>query len=93
MDIKKVQSFMIHVSSDDLIRYVFRDTFANDPTAFRFQQRSRTGEILKEFQVLESTAQLSLDHALKLQNLDKDMISVEIERFSYDSPALKSKFR
>lgn len=89
MDIKKVQSFVVCVSSDDLIRYVFRDPFANDPTAFRFQQRSRTGEILKEFQVLESTAELSLNHALKLQDLDKNMVSVEIERFSYDSPALK----
>ena len=82
MDIKKVQAFVIHNRVDDSIRYVFRDPFANDPTAFRFQQRSRTGEILKEFQVLESTAQLSLDHALKLQELQKDQISVEIEKFS-----------
>jgi hypothetical protein len=82
MDIKQVSSFSIRVSSDNLIRHCFRDCFSNDPTAFKFQQRTPCGEVVKEFSVLESTAELSLNHALNLQRQDKDLVHVEVEKFS-----------
>jgi hypothetical protein len=82
MDIKQVYSFTVRVFSDNSIRRVLRDTFSDDPTAFKFQQCTPYGEVIKEFPILESTAERSLNHALKLQRSDKDLICVEVQKFS-----------
>lgn len=84
MNIEQVYSFRVEIHGQDKIVHLRRNYFAQDPMsqAFVYEQRNRKNDIINSFFVSESTAQLSLDHALELQQESNNLISVEVEKFS-----------
>jgi hypothetical protein len=83
MDIRQVQSFKITTSLDDLVRDFRRNPFANEAReAFIFECRNYRGEEKYKLCVLESTAQLSLQRALELQQKNPDLVCVQVEKLT-----------
>lgn len=84
MNIAQVYSFRVEIHGQDKIVQLRRNYFAQDPMdqSFIYEQRNRKNDIINSFFVSESTAQLSLNHALELQQESNNLISVEVEKFS-----------
>lgn len=83
MNIYLVRKFTVTTSVDEFVRVFTRNSFQESSRdAFVFERRDCKGNQINKFFVLESTAQLSLDHALKLQESQSGLVSVEIEKFS-----------
>lgn len=83
MNVNCVRRFTIQTSVDDLVRVFTRNTFEqNSREAFVFESHDRYGKQIHKFFILESTAQLSLRHALRMQESHPDLVSVEIEKLS-----------
>jgi hypothetical protein len=81
--LSKIYKFTVMTFQDDLVRSFDRDSFSSNCDGWRFVRRNRKGEILDSFSILESTAELALHKALLLQKNRPDLVSVEVEKFSY----------
>jgi hypothetical protein len=93
MNINQVSSFRIQTSADDLVRIFCRNNFATSAKEeFVFVCQNRKGEEKYKFFILESTAELSLSNALKLQEKNSDLVRVEVTKletgtsFNYPRP-------
>lgn len=84
MNIAQVYSFRVEIHGQDKIVQLRRNYFAQHPMdqSFIYEQRNRKNDIINSFLVSESTAQLSLNHALELQQESNNLISVEVEKLS-----------
>lgn len=83
MEISRLQAFRVFIHEDDRVSEIRRNPFSGDKgDAFIFEQRSRTGEILHQCTVMESTAEISLRCALALFENKPELVSVEFDKLS-----------
>jgi len=85
MDIATVYRFVVFTHEDKKIREFVRNTFVDHGIygqPFDFELRDQYGSVEHNFKTLESTAELALNHALKVQETNPELVSVEVETYA-----------
>lgn len=83
MEISQLQAFRVFIHEDDRVSEMRRNPFSQcERDAFIFEQRGKTGEILHQCTVMESTAEISLRCALALFENKPELVSVEFDKLS-----------
>jgi hypothetical protein len=83
MQLSQLNSFTIRVECTDRITQVRRNLLSkNESDAFIYEMREPTGDVLRKFTVMESTAELSLLSALALMEKNPGLVTIEFERLT-----------
>jgi acetylglutamate synthase len=83
MQLSQLYSFTIRVCECDRITQVRRNSFSkNESDAFIYEVRELSGDVLRQFTIMDSTAELSLLSALALMEKNPGLVTIEFERLT-----------